>query len=363
MQASDIGIVEGRFDDDVVATPNSGGRLDSLCELLDLPRIAVVNASHLRRCVLPDRPAGIDGLLLDCVSDGDFHHFQTSLEALWGVPVLGGLTEMPGVRAVVDHLPSGSRPSKRLCRKIGDELRRHLRLEAILRLAERRGLPACRRQLFAGTAAAKSLNIAVAYDEAFCGYFPDGLDLLEMHGARIRDFSPLRDERLPPDTDLVFLGCGQPESFADELARNCCMQMALRRHFCRGRRIYAEGSGVAYLCRQMVRVDGWRLPMVGLLPAIAWQVPDPTSPRPLEVDLAGNNWLRDGGRRVRGYLDPRWVLQRAGAVTNCVLNDVHRDVIFARHQAIASQMHLNLVGQPQLVQSFIKSDARELATA
>lgn len=363
MQASDVGIVEGRFDDDGMASRSAGGRLDALCDLLDLPRVAVLNASQLRRCVLPERPVGVDGILLDCVTDNDYHHLQTSLEALWGVPVLGGLTELAGVRAIVDHLPPGSRPSKRLCRRIGEELQRHIRLEDILVLAERRGLPTCRKRLFSGPVAGQSLNIAVAYDEAFCGYFPDGLDLLEMHGARIRDFSPLRDERLPPDTDLVYLGCGQPERFASDLARNCCMQMALRRHFCRGRRIYAEGSGVAYLCRQMVCVDGWRLPMVGLLPAIAWQAPNPVPPRPVEIDLAGNNWLRDGGTRVRGYLDSRWALQRTGVVTSCVLNDVERDVIFSRHQAIASQLHLNLVAQPQLVHSFLKSDARELATA
>jgi hypothetical protein len=113
----------------------------------------------------------------------------------------------------------------------------------------------------------------------------------------------------------------------------------------------------------MVRVDGWRLPMVGLLPAIAWEAPNPGAIRPVEMELAGNNWLRDGGRRVRGYLDNRWVLQRTGPVTSCSLDDRYRDVILARHGAIGSQLHLNLVAQPQMVRSFIKSDARELATA
>jgi len=363
MQASDMGIVEGRFDASAPSTPVVGGRLDPLCELLDLPRIAVLDASRLQQCVLPTRPDGMDGLFLDCVSDTDYHRLQTSLEALWGIPVLGGLTEMPGVRAVVDHLAAGSRPSRGLCRRIGEELRHRVRMDRLLGLAERRGLPSCRKQLFAGPPAAQSLNIAVAYDEAFCGYFPDGLDLLEIHGARIRDFSPLRDERLPPDTDLVYLGCGQPERFADELARNCCMQMALRRHFSAGRRIYAEGSAVAYLCQQMVRVDGWRLPMVGLLPAIARQASNPLPLRPIEMELSGNNWLRDGGQRVRGYLDSRWFLEHTGAVTSCALSARHRDVIFARHRTIASHLHLNLVAQPHLVRSFLKSDARELATA
>ncbi len=51
-------------------------------------------------------------------------------------------------------------------------------------------------------------------DDAFHCYFPDTLDLLELRGATVCDFSPLRDERLPVDTDIVYFGCGRPDLFA-----------------------------------------------------------------------------------------------------------------------------------------------------
>jgi cobyrinic acid a,c-diamide synthase len=364
MRASDMGIVEGHFDLPIGRAPALGGRLDDLCHTLNLPRICVVDASKLRQCVHQPRPQHIDGILLDCVAEGDYSRLQTSLEALWGVPVLGGLGELPGVRAVIDHLPSGGRPSKELCRRLGDELRGSLQLHRIAEIAKRPDYPQFEDRLFCDPEIVDGTIIAVAYDEAFHHYFPDALDLLELQGARIRDFSPLRDERLPPDAQLVLLGGGHPEYFAQQLACNHCMIMALRRHFCRGRRVYAEDGGAAYLCRQMALPDGRRLPMVGLLPAVAWQDPNPEPVRPVELTLTDGSWLGEDADRVRGYLNSGWVLQPTGAMDNsCVVQPRHHEDLIVRHGTIGSRIHLNLAAQPQLLHSFLQPRSLELVTA
>jgi cobyrinic acid a,c-diamide synthase len=363
MRAADVGIVEGRFSHSEPADGPRGGRLDDLCEVLALPEIVVVDAAQIKRCLLPQLPSRADAVLLDCVNENDYARMQTCLEALWGVPVLGGLGELPGARAIVEHLPAGSRPSRELCRRLGDELSRHLQLGRLLALSECDDLPAYRPQLFCCPEVVRGLNIAVAYDEAFHCYCPDALDLLELHGARVRDFSPLRDERLPPDVDLVYLGCGYPENFAGELASNHCMKLALNRHFCRGRRIYAEGGGAAYLCRQVVLPDGRRLPMVGLLPAVAWQDPNPGPVRPAELTLSRDHWLGESTRRVRGYLNARWVLQRTGPVAGAAPRSAHRDDLLACHHAIGSRLHMSLVAQPRLVRSFLRPCSCHLVPA
>jgi cobyrinic acid a,c-diamide synthase len=209
----------------------------------------------------------------------------------------------------------------------------------------------------------EGLTIAVAYDEAFNCYFADGLELLELHGAKVRDFSPLRDERLPPDCQLIYFGCGHPERFAGELASNHCMTLALQRHFCRGQRIYAEGSGAAYLCRHMALPDGQRVRTVGLLPAIAWLNETPQPMQPVEMTLARNNWLGDGTRQVRGYLNSRWVLQRAGELSTCVEQPQYRDVVVGRHRTIGSRLHLNPAAEPNIIRSFLRPCACSLVTA
>jgi cobyrinic acid a,c-diamide synthase len=362
MRAADLGIVEGHFTCSAEAAAHQGGRLDELCDILALPKVVVVDASRMRRCVVPQLPPRTDAVLLDCVNEPEYPRMRTCLEALWGVPVVGGLSELPGMRAIIEHLPAGSRPSRELCRRLGDELRRHLQLERLLALTDGDDLPAFRPRLFCCPEVARSLNIAVAYDEAFHCYCPDALELLELHGARVRDFSPLRDERLPSDVDLVYLGCGYPENFAGELAGNHCMKLALNRHFCRGRRIYAEGGGAAYLCRQVVLPDGRRLPMAGLLPAVAWQDPHPGPVQAAELTLSQDNWLGEGTRRVRGYLNSRWAFQSTGPAADGTLRKACRDDLLARHNTIGTRLHMSLVAEPRLVQSFLRPFAGQLVT-
>src|SRR4051812_23188167 len=84
----DFVVVEGRFRSAV----NGGGTLESLGTAIELPRLAIVDAQRLVECALPPKPAEADGILLDRVaSPRDFFRLQTILEALWGIPVLGGL--------------------------------------------------------------------------------------------------------------------------------------------------------------------------------------------------------------------------------------------------------------------------------
>ena len=88
------------------------------------------------------------------------------------------------------------------------------------------------------------------------------------------DFSPLGDERLPDGTDIVYLGCGHPERFAQALSENQCLAAGLRQHVCIGQRLYAEGGGLAYLCEQIELADGRRFAMSGVLPAIGAKIAD-----------------------------------------------------------------------------------------
>ncbi len=86
------------------AAEPAGGKLDDLTDWLDLPRLVVLDATRLEDCRLPKRPEQADGLLLDRVS-GPQHliRLQTTLESLWGIPVLGGLDALPVARAAVER--------------------------------------------------------------------------------------------------------------------------------------------------------------------------------------------------------------------------------------------------------------------
>ena len=92
-----------------------------------------------------------------------------------------------------------------------------------------------------------SLRIALAWDEAFCFTYRSNLTLLKRLGAELIPFSPLRDERLPDDTDGLILSGGYPELYAAELEKNVKMREAVRTAVERGMPLLAECGGFIYL--------------------------------------------------------------------------------------------------------------------
>jgi cobyrinic acid a,c-diamide synthase len=350
-KSADLALVQGEYD---AAVPQqTGGRLETLCRWLNLPRLVVFDAVVGDRHGLPERPARVDGLLLDRVSNsGHFARLATDLEALWGVPVLGSLERLPRLRARLEALPEGERPPQRWCQQLGEHFARSWQPEQIWRLAVGREFPRGGADSSSSDLACSKLTVAIAYDEAFHCYFEDTLDLLELRGASAVDFSPLRDESLPPETDLVYLGCGHPERFAAALSENHCMKAALRSHLAAGRRIYAEGGGAAYLCQQMETPAGELKRMVGIFPAVARWKPAPTRPAPVEVTLTRPNWLAKAETRLRGYRNRRWDVEPLGLLTGFVAEEPHRYDLVGSFRAIGSMLHLDFAARPSLLDRF-----------
>jgi cobyrinic acid a,c-diamide synthase len=391
----DLAVVEGRYETNAVGptvggasegdssegdssegSARGGGRLDDLCEWLDLPRLVVLDATRLEDCRLPEPPQRADGLLIDRVSSPQhLNRLRTTLESLWGIPVLGGLETLPAARTALEALPRGSAPSRELCQTLADSLGKYAQRDRLRDLADRRQFPTVRPFLFGSGASAHGyagfgsgeatglktlglkatkLTVAVAFDEAFNCYFPDTLDLLELCGATVVDFSPLRDEALPPETDLVYFGCGHPERYAAALTENHCLTLALRDHLCGGGRVYAEGGGLAYLCQYMETLDGRRTPMIGAIPAVARVNPKPEPPRPIEVTLARRTWFGMRGRRLRGYLNTNWLIEPTGKVEGCLAEVGHECDLVSRYLALGSRLHVNFAAQPEFLRNFVR---------
>jgi cobyrinic acid a,c-diamide synthase len=398
----DLGLIEGHFgatrgaaahespDDEsssqdlaVTERPNS---LDLLCDWLDVPRLVVLDVSRLRQCDLPERPHQIDGLVLDRVSSlSDAFRLQTTLEALWDVPVLGALPELPQWRAAKDLSSYGVLPPRAACRELGAAWEAFAESGPVRELADRRALADVSPNLFGRSnllghpnllggavreyaegqgkrppPARKRLTVAVAYDAAFNCYFPDTLDLLELEGAKVVDFSPLRDELLP-EADVVYLGCGQPDQYADCLSRNHCMLLALRNHVRGGRRVYAEGGGLAYLCERIETPRGELVPMVGALPAVARANQRHAPPLPIEVTFARGNWLGPAGTSLRGYLNSHWVLEPVGPLNGYLADPGHEFDMVGQYQVIGSRLHFNFAAQIEALRAFFKPRGRAMA--
>ena len=111
-------------------------------------------------------------------------------------------------------------------------------------------------------------TVAVARDAAFSFIYAANLQTLEKLGARVRFFSPLAGDRLPP-CDAVWLPGGYPELHAAQIAANTGLRADLLRHLDAGLPLWAECGGMVALCESVQLQNGTVQPLWGLLPGQA----------------------------------------------------------------------------------------------
>ena len=102
----------------------------------------------------------------------------------------------------------------------------------------------------------ESINLAVAFDEAFCFYYDSTLRMFEKMGARFCFFSPLADEEIPPDCHGLLIGGGYPELYAEKLEANIHSKESICRAIASGMPAIAECGGFQYLGEEL---DGHKM--------------------------------------------------------------------------------------------------------
>ncbi|HUE72198.1 MAG TPA: hypothetical protein VMP01_15040 [Pirellulaceae bacterium] len=362
---SQAAVLYGAFGRDGQGESAVTGNLELLTQRLALPRIAVVDASQLDGCRIPFPPAPVAGILLDRVSDSRSRiAWQTILEALWDAPVLGWLEESLPARRMADFLAADQTPSPELVEQLALAFSQTLRCKTLCHIAQRcQGWPIPSVADFSPENRRTAVRVAVAYDEAFPCYAADSLEMLEAAGAGVRDFSPLRCEQLPEGTDVVLIGTGTADRFWPELARNCCLQQSLRSFAARGGRVYAEGSGLAYLSRQVVLEGSGRIPMAGLISVEARRTSESRQYVPVQLTTAQASWLFSSRQELRGYRESGWEIVPTGPLLTFSLERESRLDVVARRNVIGSQVIMHFASQPALLQRFLSPFAHARAVA
>ena len=102
----------------------------------------------------------------------------------------------------------------------------------------------------------KNIKIGIAKDSAFSFYYNDNIEFLENLGAEIKYFSPLKDEKIPDNMDMLYFGGGYPENYAVELEKNISMINSIRDFYNKNGVIYGECGGFIYLSKKLITLDG-----------------------------------------------------------------------------------------------------------
>jgi cobyrinic acid a,c-diamide synthase len=357
-QGADLALVEGTLEEPTATLSREHhdrpGGLGPIAEALDLPTVALLSCPRWEGLHLADLPSGIDAVLIDGLEDpDDFARIASAVRMMTRRPVIGAVEALPEVRQALARSPRNGPVAGCLIAALARSFLKFADLPTLKALANARPfqLDPCHGH---DPADRPRFRVAYAQDEAFGGYFPDTLETLEALGADLVEFSPLRSEDLPKAVDLVMIGCGYPDQFAEQLSANVSLTSALRSHVYRGRRIYSEGGGTAYLGRTF-RVDGRDFPGVGILPFDAELKELDCSPEPISCTIQRDTWLAPRGTVVRGYRSNRWTLRPTAELCHAAagfgpLSDVGD--FFYHHHAVGSLMHLHLAALPQVVAAF-----------
>lgn len=210
----------------------------------------------------------IAGVILNRCTPAQYRMLADAIRTECGVPALGYLPALPACALESRHLGLvTAQEVDGLRQKLQDlaaAVEQSVDLDAVLSLA--RTAPPLQSPEPPDAPALSGTHpvLAVARDRAFCFYYRENLRLLERLGARLRFFSPLEEDVLPP-CDGLYLGGGYPELYAGRLSANRSMRESIRTAVGEGLPTFAECGGFLYLHQTLTDEDGPH-PMAGVFP-------------------------------------------------------------------------------------------------
>lgn len=376
---ADLSIVEGMmglFDGRDGAS--EVGSTAEIAKLIRAPVVVVIDLSAVARsagaialgCARFDPDLDIVGFILDrAASTAHAGWAREAIETATGLPVLGALPFDPAAALPERHLglvPTAERaPDPSFFERLARLAEEHVDLDGLWALADRPAL-AAPDPFPVPAARARRVAIALARDEAFSFYYPDGLELLEAHGAELIPFSPLRDRAVPPGARGVYVGGGFPELFAAALAANAPMRDSLRDVAAAGAIVYAECGGLMYLGRSLTDLDGRVHEMAGLVAARSVMTRDRLSLGYRTASALRSSPLLARGDLVRAH-EFHWSTlaappDAADAAYAFAERPGHLDG-FASDRLLASYLHLHFAARPEVARRFVDrcASAREVA--
>lgn len=313
---ADLSVVEGVMGLYDGLQDTEKGSTAHLAKLLNCPVILILDGRSLSRSAGAvalgyrefDKKVKVKGFILNNIgSEEHYRYIKNSVEKKTGIPVLGYLARNPDLKLPQRHLGLVPRPEMKLgnafYRKLSGLIEKGIDLDKIYRISRRAPmLPSKKRQLLRPKPISEYVTIAVARDKAFNFYYQDNLDILKFFGARLVEFSPLTDKKLPADIDGVYIGGGFPELFAHQLSKNARLKREIRQGAKDGLPIYAECGGLMYLVERLVDFKKRVFPMVGIFKGTVTMAHRLQALGYVNIEAMRDSILSKAGTKVRAHI-------------------------------------------------------------
>ena len=280
MKNTDISIIEGAMGFyDGLSTSSFKGTSYEISKITKTPVILVVNAKGMSRSIVPMikgfleyvENSNIKGVILNEISKMIYKDIKDLIEEELNIKVFGYVPNIKDLTIESRHLglitPSEVMNLEEKLNKLAEVLEETLDIDKIISLAntskkldyEKINVPKINLK------DNKKIKIAIAYDEAFCFYYEDNINLLKKMGVEIVYFSPIHDKFLPKNINGLILGGGYPELYAKELSNNKSMKESIYNEINNGLITIAECGGFMYLHENMEDINGISYEMVGII--------------------------------------------------------------------------------------------------
>ena len=314
-----MGVLDGHgmdVDAPEATTPEFAGSTLEVARIIGAPVVLVIDAWAMGETAAAaalgikqlDRSNSVVGVILNNVPN-DYRR-RVIEDAVWSLarmPVLGALPRIQSVH--IPELRTGLLPLLQnphvdeAIAELGDAVARHCDLDLIERLMARARMvtPSATHRPAAAASGDAPVRIGVAFDDAFCFYYAENLELLEAAGAEVVTFSPLDDVALPRDLGLIYMGGGISEAYVPRLAANQAFLESFRRAHAHGVPVYAEGCGLQYSARSLRTSDGETYRMAGLIPIDIALEAGTLHSGYRDLRIASDSMLGPAGTRLRGH--------------------------------------------------------------
>lgn len=323
-------------------------------DVLDLPVLLVVRpkgasltlAAQLQGLKAFRTPHHIAGVLLNDCTEMLYKLLAPMLEREIGLPVVGFLPPMPDAAIESRHL--GLKTAGEIAdlqqkiQILTAAAQKNIDWPRLLALFDRPAPMAPAVQ-----AAAPTVRIAVAQDEAFCFTYAETLDALRDAGAELVLFSPVQDAVLPENIGGLYLPGGYPELYAKTLSENKTMLASIRQAVQAGLPTAAECGGFLYLGRSLEDADGKAWPMADVLPGDGIRVGRLVRFGYAEMTAKADSMLFCAGETLPIHEFHHWDSTANGtAFTACKNEKMQWECGFANENFYAGFPHLYWAGTP-----------------
>lgn len=380
MEGADIGVIEGVMGlFDGKGGGSGAGSTAMIAKILNIPVVLVIDASRMAQSIAPlvygyegfDREVRIIGVILNKVgSERHLNILKGAIEDRCKTPVLGSLFKNELVSIDERHLGLSIEPAllKDGCMppfvdRLKGMIMEGVRIGSILelsRLKDCRRASDCKRKI----SARPVTRIGMAYDEAFCFYYQENIDILQEAGAELVTFSPLHDGHLPDGLGGLYIGGGYPELYAEALEANTSLRDEIKGYIEMGMPVYAECGGLIYLGREVMDLDGRRFDMVGVFPWNTSMDGQIASLGYVEVEVLDGLPFLKAGERIRGHefhyssidmKERRYNIRSVYRLTeNSSINRHNSTGGFLYKNTLASYIHLHFASNRVFAEGFVK---------